>query len=117
MSVAFRRGLAISCLLLFTSFSFSQKSSKNSKKKAANEQPVAAASPSTPPEQATKEEEDPLFKALTWRLVGPFRGGRVLAVTGAVGEPNTYYFGGVGGGVWKTTDGGITWTPMSATEK
>ena len=117
MSVAFRRGLAIFCLLLFTSFSFSQKSSKNSKKKAANEQPVAAASPSTPPEQATKEEEDPFFKALTWRLVGPFRGGRVLAVTGAVGEPNTYYFGGVGGGVWKTTDGGITWTPMSDKEK
>lgn len=119
MSVAFRRVLATSCIFLFTSFSFAQKYSKNSKKKAATEEPVAAANQSAAPEQAKKEEkeEDPLFKGLTWRLVGPFRGGRVLAVTGAVGEPNTYYFGGVGGGVWKTTDGGITWTPMSDKEK
>ncbi len=117
MSVAFRRVLAIFCVLLFTSFSLSQKASKNSKKKAANEQPAAVANQSAAPEQAKKEEEDPLFKGLTWRLVGPFRGGRVLAVSGAVGEPDTYYFGGVGGGVWKTTDGGITWTPMSDKEK
>ena len=117
MSVAFRRVLAIFCVLLFTSFSFSQKSSKNSRKKTANEQSVAAANPSAAPEQAKREEEDPLFKGLAWRLVGPFRGGRVLAVSGVVGEPNTYYFGGVGGGVWKTTDGGITWMPMSDKEK
>ncbi|HWY70726.1 MAG TPA: hypothetical protein VNX88_18810 [Terriglobales bacterium] len=49
--------------------------------------------------------------------MGPFRGGRVLAVSGVVGEPNTYYFGGVGGGVWKTTDGGLNWGPMSDKEK
>ncbi len=53
-----------------------------------------------------------LFKGMKWRLVGPFRGGRVIAVAGVPSEPNTYYFGGVAGGVWKTTDGGINWTPL-----
>ncbi|HKT26324.1 MAG TPA: hypothetical protein VJR04_17070 [Terriglobales bacterium] len=123
MSVAFRRVLAISCVLLLTSFCFAQKSSKSSKSRTSKktttaEQPAAAAAQGgAPSDQPKKEEEDPLFKGLSWRLVGPFRGGRVLAVTGSVGEPNTYYFGGVGGGVWKTTDGGITWTPMSDKEK
>jgi photosystem II stability/assembly factor-like uncharacterized protein len=53
------------------------------------------------------------MKALKWRLVGPFRGGRVLAVTGIPGDPYTFYFGGVAGGVWRTTDGGISWTPLT----
>ncbi len=54
----------------------------------------------------------PAAAAMRWRLVGPFRGGRVLAVTGVRGQPNTYYFGAAGGGVWKTTNGGIVWTPI-----
>ena len=45
-------------------------------------------------------------------MIGPFRGGRTVAVSGVEGDPNTYYIGGVGGGVWKTTNGGITWTPI-----
>jgi len=49
---------------------------------------------------------------MQWRQIGPFRGGRALAVAGVVGEPNTYYFGAVAGGVWKTTDGGGNWTPL-----
>ncbi len=49
---------------------------------------------------------------MKWRLIGPFRGGRALAVSGVVGHPNTYYFGAVAGGVWKTTDGGATWKPI-----
>jgi len=53
------------------------------------------------------------MKGLQWRQVGPFRGGRVLAVTGVVGQPDTYYFGAVAGGVWKTTNGGWTWTPLT----
>ena len=53
------------------------------------------------------------WHGLTWRLVGPYRGGRVLAVSGVVGNPHTYYFGATGGGVWKTTDGGLTWHPMT----
>jgi photosystem II stability/assembly factor-like uncharacterized protein len=52
------------------------------------------------------------LKEMKWRLVGPFRGGRVLAVTGVSGDPNTYYFGAVAGGVWKTTNAGITWIPL-----
>ncbi|MFN8573719.1 MAG: glycosyl hydrolase [Gemmatimonadaceae bacterium] len=49
------------------------------------------------------------FKALRWRNVGPFRGGRSVAVTGVPGQPLVHYFGGVNGGVWKTTNGGQTW--------
>jgi photosystem II stability/assembly factor-like uncharacterized protein len=51
--------------------------------------------------------------ALRWRLVGPFRGGRVESVAGIPGDPLTYYFGAVTGGVWKTTNGGLTWTPIT----
>ncbi len=53
-----------------------------------------------------------LYGAMKWRLDGPFRGGRVLAVTGVTSQPNTYYFGAVAGGVWKTMDGGISWDPL-----
>lgn len=53
-----------------------------------------------------------LLQGLQWRLVGPFRGGRVEAVAGVKGNPRVYYFGAVGGGVWKTTDGGVTWKPL-----
>ena len=56
--------------------------------------------------------DTPAAAAMTWRLVGPFRGGRVVAVAGVAGQPHTYYFGAVAGGVWKTTDGGIVWTPI-----
>jgi hypothetical protein len=54
-----------------------------------------------------------LSQSLRFRLAGPFRGGRVVAVAGVPSQPNVYYFGGVGGGVWKTTDGGGAWLPMS----
>jgi len=53
-----------------------------------------------------------LYSGMKWRLVGPFRGGRVLAVTGVPGDPETFYFGGTGSGVWKTTNGGADWTPL-----
>src|ERR1035441_9830265 len=53
-----------------------------------------------------------LFDRLEWRLIGPFRAGRVVAVAGIPGDPNTFYFGSVGGGVWKTTDAGTVWTPI-----
>jgi len=53
-----------------------------------------------------------LPNGLKWRLVGPFRGGRVEAVAGLSSEPNVYYFGAVAGGVWKTADGGMNWRPM-----
>ena len=54
-----------------------------------------------------------LYNALEWRCVGPFRGGRSAAVTGVAGEPNLFYFGGTGGGVWRSTDGGRSWENIS----
>ncbi len=57
--------------------------------------------------------EDSLFTGLKWRNIGPFRGGRSVASTGVVGEPMTYYMGSTGGGIWKTTDDGITWKNVS----
>lgn len=57
------------------------------------------------------------LKGMKWRLIGPFRGGRVIAVAGVPGDPSTYYFGGVAGGVWKTTNGGIYWLPVFDKEK
>ncbi|MBO0912538.1 MAG: hypothetical protein J2P13_12165, partial [Acidobacteria bacterium] len=53
-----------------------------------------------------------LFNGLTWRLIGPFRGGRVVAVAGVPGDTTTFYFGAVDGGIWKTTDAGAVWTPV-----
>jgi photosystem II stability/assembly factor-like uncharacterized protein len=58
------------------------------------------------------KKEDPL-KNFQYRSIGPFRGGRVTAVAGIPTQPNVYYFGATGGGVWKTTDGGINWFPVS----
>jgi photosystem II stability/assembly factor-like uncharacterized protein len=57
-----------------------------------------------------------LYAALRWRMVGPFRGGRVNGVTGVPGQPNVFYFGSVGGGVWKTTNAGRTWVPVFDSE-
>src|SRR5574340_709658 len=54
-----------------------------------------------------------LYDGMRWRLVGPFRGGRAEAATGIPGDPLTYYFGAVAGGVWKTTNGGETWMPIT----
>lgn len=50
---------------------------------------------------------------LRWRSLGPERGGRVTAVAGMPGDRFTYYMGGTGGGVWKTVNAGVTWTPVS----
>lgn len=54
-----------------------------------------------------------LLRPLRWRNIGPLRGGRSLAVAGSAARPLEYYFGAVGGGLWKTTDGGTTWDPVS----
>ncbi len=64
---------------------------------------IAATAQTVPPE---------LLSALQWRLIGPFRGGRAVAVTGVPGGGSTFYFGSVDGGVWKTTDAGVTWNPI-----
>jgi len=52
------------------------------------------------------------FSEMNWRMIGPFRGGKVNAVAGVPGNAGVYYFGADGGGVWKTTDGGTVWKPI-----
>jgi len=56
---------------------------------------------------------DSLYHGLKWRNIGPFRGGRSVTSTGVVGKPHTYYMGSTGGGVFKTTDDGISWKNIS----
>ena len=73
----------------------------------------APAPPISPtPTPAPEKKTDPL-KSLQYRLIGPFRGGRVGAVTGVPSQPNVYYYGATGGGVWKSTDGGQNWENIS----
>lgn len=62
--------------------------------------------------QAQKYAEE-LYSSLSWRSIGPYRGGRSAAVTGVAGKPNLFYFGATGGGVWRTQDGGQTWVNLS----
>src|ERR1700683_1928674 len=59
------------------------------------------------------QQGDPLLRDLRFRLIGPFRGGRSVAVAGVPSDPKTYYFGATGGGVWKTSDAGLSWSPIS----
>src|SRR5580765_5601368 len=62
---------------------------------------------------AFSQQLDPsLYSGLRWRMIGPHRGGRSIAVSGVEGQPNLYYFGAVGGGVWKSTNAGVTWDPI-----
>jgi hypothetical protein len=72
-----------------------------------------AAAPAPVPGPAKESGPAAGFSALKLRQIGPFRGGRVDAVEGVPGEPLVYYFGGTGGGVFKTTDGGHVWSPIT----
>jgi len=58
-----------------------------------------------------------LLDGMKWRQIGPFRGGRVVAVSGVAGDPATWYFGAVAGGVWKSTDVGSSWKPVFDDQK
>ena len=71
---------------------------------------ACAADPIAAPGPAAVDPSD--YQALHWRLIGPFRGGRVLAVTGIPGDGRHFYFGAVDGGVWATQDAGRTWQPI-----
>jgi photosystem II stability/assembly factor-like uncharacterized protein len=88
----------LSIVLLFSNDVFSQK---------------RKATPTPAQVEPAVKFEEKLFNSLQWRSIGPYRGGRSAAVTGVPGKPNLYYFGGTGGGVWRTTDGGRSWENIS----
>ena len=69
---------------------------------------VAQPRPATQPPKETDS-----FKTLEWRSIGPYRGGRSAAVAGVASQPMVFYYGATGGGVWKTTDGGMNWESVS----
>src|ERR1043166_10234602 len=62
---------------------------------------------------AAQAFDSTLFNGMRWRSIGPNRGGRSIAATGIPSRRNEYYFGAVGGGLWKTTDGGGSWRPVT----
>ncbi|MBV9574562.1 MAG: hypothetical protein JOY93_10950, partial [Acidobacteriales bacterium] len=95
-------------LLSFTSLGLAQESERERKPK----QQQTATDETKAAEEKKAEKEDPLFKGMKYRVIGPFRGGRSLTASGIADNPTTYYFGSTGGGVWKTTDGAMTWTPV-----
>ena len=113
--------LVVSCACTFGQTSDKNQPASQRKKTPATSEKSPSEESQEKKAESTKAEEEKSdqetakgpWHGLTWRLVGPFRGGRVLAVSGVVGDPHTYYFGGVGGGVWKTADGGLTWRPMT----
>ena len=76
-------------------------------------QAVKTATPSAAAQQPASGPIDSSFlTGLRWRSIGPSRGGRSQAVAGSSKRPQEYYFGATGGGVWKTTDGGLNWRPV-----
>jgi len=75
------------------------------------ETPQPGAAENASDSDAAKPEEK-AFKGMKYRLIGPFRGGRSLTAAGIPGDATTYYFGATGGGVWKSTDGAMTWSPV-----
>ncbi len=105
-----RNRVLLMFLLAFVSIAFAQAPESQPPKTGGAQKKKAARGPSIPETGAAVDEK--LFSGMRWRQVGPFRGGRVLAVTGVPGEPSVFYFGGASGGVWKTSDAGATWVPL-----
>src|SRR5438132_4645116 len=62
--------------------------------------------------ERAQQVPEQLYAGMKWRMIGPFRAGKVNAVAGVPGNPAVYYFAADGGGVWKTTDGGTVWKPI-----
>src|SRR5580704_4647420 len=61
---------------------------------------------------SAQQYDQKLFSEMRWRCIGPFRGGRTVAITGVPHQPNVFYIAAVNGGVWQTTDTGHTWQPI-----
>jgi photosystem II stability/assembly factor-like uncharacterized protein len=75
--------------------------------------PLSSSSAQPSPPNATNTYDASFFNSLRWRSIGPNRGGRSLTSVGSASRPFEYYFGAVGGGLWKTTDGGVSWRPVT----
>ena len=74
---------------------------------------LGAAPPARAQRATPLQFDSTALAAVRWRELGPARGGRSVAVSGSVQRPNEYWMGTTGGGVFKTTDGGLNWAPMS----
>src|SRR5207302_8082840 len=98
--------------LCFNTFAVSPTPREGGPTPSATKSPTASPKP-TPPGAI----DDKLFNGMQWRQIGPFRGGRALAIEGVPGEPDTYYFGGVAGGGWEKIDGGQNWAPQVDKER
>ena len=108
--VAMLAGLALSAILCLTTADAAKP--ENAKPTASPSPTSGAVKPAEPKAERKDQFDEKLWSEMKWREVGPFRGGRAIAIEGISGEPNTYYFGDVAGGVWKTTDGGANWKPI-----
>jgi len=106
----YRTKLAVAIVALLCATELALGQNKIEKERKLTEQ-----QPATPQAQTQANDDskqDPELKGLKYRLIGPFRGGRSLTASGIPGDPTTYYFGATGGGVWKSTDGAITWNSV-----
>jgi photosystem II stability/assembly factor-like uncharacterized protein len=118
--LAVRVVLATTLLTLLSAIAVGQANKPERQSKAVK--PAQAAQPAKPgaetPNSGDSNQAEPAkpeekaFKGMKYRLIGPFRGGRSLTAAGVPGDPTTYYFGATGGGVWKSTDGAMTWSPL-----
>jgi photosystem II stability/assembly factor-like uncharacterized protein len=117
-SITFYLALSLAVTALWTLTPAFAQTKPERQSKAAKPTQTAPPTTAAPADQksATDEEsskpEDKPFKGMKYRLIGPFRGGRSLTAAGIPGDPTTYYFGATGGGVWKSTDGAQSWSPV-----
>ena len=90
-----------------------RRTKRGAQRQSARQEAVAPAREALGPGAAYAVADSARYGMLEWRNVGPFRGGRASCVVGVPGERNLFYMGTAGGGVWRTTDGGRHWTPLS----
>ena len=110
-TVVFALFLAGYSLSLFAQQKQSQQTSEAAQSQKESQKPTEATKAAAAEQKEPEESLGP-WKGLQYRLIGPYRGGRVVAASGVVGHDDVYYFGAVAGGVWKTTDGGLSWKPV-----
>src|ERR1700704_5644213 len=111
MQKAHARAVLFLFFLALTIPTFSQQKEGNRKTDATQKNASKDATDDQNKEKEKEKEEkneDPLFKGMKYRSIGPFRGGRSLTAAGIPGDPTTYYFGSTGGGVWKSICGAHT---------